>query len=115
MRKKKVKIPIFHGEILMIQTENYEYIEKNYAAKGYSLFGYDGAVMEQVADNGYVRYIVWFDEGVTHKVVVHEALHLLHHIFKHRGIEYSMENDEHAAYMLEWIFEQCDNFLFSNK
>ena len=39
--------------------------------------------------------------------IAHESLHAINFIFSDLDIEYSLDNDEHAAYMVGWIARCC--------
>ena len=39
--------------------------------------------------------------------IAHESLHAVNFIFSDLDIEYSLDNDEHAAYMVGWISRCC--------
>ena len=39
--------------------------------------------------------------------ISHESLHAANCIFRDIGMEYSLDNDEHAAYMVGWIARCC--------
>lgn len=39
--------------------------------------------------------------------VAHESLHAVNAIFNELGVEYSLINDEHAAYMVGWVAKCC--------
>lgn len=39
--------------------------------------------------------------------IAHESLHTTNAIFNELGVEYSLKNDEHAAYMVGWVAKCC--------
>lgn len=39
--------------------------------------------------------------------IAHESLHATNAIFNESGVEYSLRNDEHAAYMVGWVAKCC--------
>lgn len=39
--------------------------------------------------------------------ITHESLHAVNAIFNELGVEYSLTNDEHAAYMVGWVANCC--------
>ena len=39
--------------------------------------------------------------------IAHESLHAANAIFNELGVEYSLTNDEHAAYMVGWVASCC--------
>lgn len=43
--------------------------------------------------------------------IVHECVHIVNFIFGVHGVELDENNDEHQAYYMTWIFEQCEKFM----
>jgi len=107
--KKKLKIPIYFGDLLLIQTNNFEKVEKKYNISG--LQNSDACVYPIPYSNGYTKYLMLFNKDVTPSIVAHEAVHAVNFIFRDRDIELDVINDEPQAYLLGWIVKQCHNYL----
>lgn len=112
-RKKVTKIPIYFGLLILIQTEDFEAI-----AKEYDLHidgrGFDALAFRSPLKNGFTRYVIVFDSKPTNKIIAHECTHVVNFIFADRDIKLDLNNDEPQAYLMGWVFEQCDKFLNSN-
>lgn len=109
MIKKKFKIPLYHGEVTIIQCEDVEKEGEKYGMK--NLLGFEACVFRDFGKDGYMRYVMMFEEGTTFKIVAHESLHLVNNIFHDRGIIHETDNDEPAAYLLGWVVEKCSKIL----
>jgi len=109
MRKKKIKIPLYHGEIIIIQTDDLSKVEKEY--KTQSLHYCDACAFRYFKNNGYSRYIIAFSNKLDPGTIAHEALHLTGYIFYDMSANFDMVNDEPQCYLLEWVVDQCHKFL----
>jgi len=103
MIKKTIKIPIYFGELTIIQTDDFAKIEKQYSLKETN--SYEAFTFKNLKSN-YLQITVVFNNQVSPRTVAHESLHILNWIFTERNIEYDFYNDEPAAYLLGWIVEQ---------
>lgn len=64
---------------------------------------------------------VWHDKGdvfftynpnlLTLGGIVHESLHVANHIFEMKGIHADETNDEHVAYLMQWVFERLNKII----
>ncbi|MCK5605285.1 hypothetical protein KAR91_25560 [Candidatus Pacearchaeota archaeon] len=109
MRKKTIKIPLYHGEIIIIQTDDLSKIEKEYKTE--SLHYCDAVVFRNFKPNGYSKYVIAFDSKVDPSIIAHESLHLTGYIFHDMKAYFDIENDEPQCYLLEWIVDECHKFL----
>lgn len=109
MRNKKVKIPIFSGDLLIHETEDWSIINKRYGLdldiRTYAI------VFPHTTKNGYTQYVVAFRERPPNKIIAHESVHLVNVVFKTIGAQLDITNDEAQAYFTEWIFEQIELFF----
>jgi len=53
--------------------------------------------------------------SITDGCVAHECLHLVNYIFANRNINYDLDNDEPAAYLINWLVDQTYSFLRETK
>ena len=106
MIKKTINIPIYQCKLTIILDKDLSYITKKY--KTIDLSNY-GAITMRVP-NKYNEYIVAFEysEG---SIIAHEVAHLVNYIFKDRGVELDLNNDEPQAYLTGWLFKEIDKFL----
>jgi hypothetical protein len=109
MRKKTIKIPIYFGELILLQMGNLKSIEKKYKLR--SLHGIPASAFVYPKKNGYTRYIIACNYDVNARMIAHESLHTVDKIFEDRGILMDLNNDEPQAYLLGWIAGECHKFL----
>lgn len=132
MEKKadKDKVYAYTNEVyprrLWIIVDNEELAKKRFFIDG------EGDTMEPIDDdvfrNSYATTIVavenngvkrrgilihfnksLLDEGGSEIVstIAHEALHATNMIFRALGVEYTLNADEHAAYLAGWVAKKC--------
>lgn len=109
MKKKKIKIPIYYGDLFLIQTDDFEKVEKKYNLT--SLHGVYACAWDNPKKNGESRFYMLFSYDCDPVDIAHEALHVTNFICKSRNISVDMNNDEPRAYLLGWIVQQCHDFL----
>jgi hypothetical protein len=56
-----------------------------------------------------IRTIVVNVDSWDMGIIVHELGHVLFHLSKYSGLEIGQESQEWFCYMLEYLFEQCQN------
>lgn len=107
MKTKRIKIPIYNGRLIIIKVDDWEPINIKY---GYKLGRkHNACVFKDFND----EVVVVFKDDPTPSIIAHEAVHIVNHFFKDRGIDLDTENDEPYAYFLGWIVVQLNKF--SNK
>ena len=105
---KKVKIPIYGGNLFIMITEDYQKdkdeIHADWRPTKEDFLGYTAAL-----DN---RYFIIINKGYKSNditiasTIAHEALHIANFICKRVGIKLDYENDEPHAYLISWVTEQ---------
>ena len=106
MIKKTINIPIYQCKLTIILDKDLSYVTKKY--KTIDLSNY-GAVTMRIPDK-HSEYIIAFEysEG---SIIAHEVTHLVNYVFKDRGVELDLNNDEPQAYLTGWLFKEIDKFL----
>jgi hypothetical protein len=105
--EKTIKIPIYSGKLIIIQSDNFSDIEKKYnlvSLEDYSAFCFK-------KQNNSSTYVMVFGVDVTAGIIAHESFHVVTTLFEDSLITIDNNNDEPAAYLLGWIVEQCHKFL----
>ncbi|WP_139420952.1 hypothetical protein [Chryseobacterium mulctrae] len=120
LRSETTKIPLYGGLLTIVKCENWEHLKEVYkeALRKYSTQPnekHDGYAFEAITENGTDQYIVAFKGTPKGSVIAHECVHLVNNLYANRAIELNLYDDEHQAYLLEWFFDQIDNFFNSNK
>ena len=114
---KSHKIPLYRGYFVIILSNSVDKLRKYlpdfdnkeiYAHSWYEKYrSKQGFIMVLNFDNAY--------REITHGVIAHEAMHLTNMIASLRGIEPDFNNDEHLAYLTEWIVDTVYKFIPKNK
>ena len=108
MRKKKIKIPLYTGKLIIIQLEEKE--SMNDVVKMYDI-DYDMSNYDGMAFIENQNYVLAFSKIVCSSIIAHESLHAVSYIFNYHSILMDCKNDEPIAYLLEWIVGECHKFL----
>jgi hypothetical protein len=106
MEKKVIKIPIYHGQLVLIKYETTEELDKKYELN--IPYAYDAVAFVDHYESGYTRYVLAMRE-VTIPKIAHEALHVVQMIMRDRGIV-PVEVDETEAYLLQWVVDKACSF-----
>lgn len=104
MKSKRIKIPIYDGNLVIIFDKDLKKVEKKYDTT--PLDKCDGVVF-QALDGDYVVALSTNDPSI----ICHETIHLVNRLFNNRGVELDIDNDEPQAYMAEWFFKQINDFI----
>lgn len=111
MRSKKIKIPIYDGRLILYQVDNWDIINQKYSVDDPLTVRTCGTVLTNYTKSGISEYIVAFNSIPLNSVIAHEAKHVVNLVFRDRGIILDVNNDEHEAYFLDWVFEQIEKFF----
>lgn len=109
--RKKHKIPIFFGDLIVFINNNFKAVSDKYKLELPEEYhsGFDALVNQFYTKNGCPVYYVILDETIKDGTIVHESKHIVNRIFKDRGIELDLDNDETECYLLEWVFQTIKN------
>lgn len=110
IKSKTVKIPLYHGRLVIMATNDLTLVDKKYGLPPSK--GFDAMVFNNDTENGFSVYCVAFDtDYITFHNVAHEAFHVVTNIFKDRGMYIDLSNDEPAAYLLGWVVKEIHKFI----
>lgn len=112
LKETIIPIPIYYGEIVLVQADNLSKISNKYKLP--SLKQYGAACFRKVDKEGYVKYYMAVDMDVTHGLISHEATHIVNMVFKDKHIKIDIHNDEPQAYFMGWVVEECYKHLIIN-
>lgn len=115
---KSFNIPLYRGKLVVVLT-NCDKVKSLIPT-----FDTTALYASAIYDNykGFQGYfcILNFDNElrrIKHGTIAHEAYHIANFLCTHRGIKEDLENDEPAAYLIEWIvdriYEVCKKYGFS--
>ena len=104
---KQIKIPIYFGDLVLIQDIPLDEIRKKHNIEGISC---DAIAWHEVDKAGVTGYMMAFKKCKP-SIIAHEADHIANRIMVDRNIPVSFENEETHAYLVGWVVEQCHKFL----
>ena len=108
--KKKVKIPIYFGEIIIIQANKLDHIPKKWNIN-FDFCGYAATCYTKNTKDGCLRIVMAFMKPTTPEIIAHESYHAVSYLFSHCGIKHDVNNDEQGAFILGWVVKQCHKYL----
>ena len=108
MKEKEIKIPIYNDTLIISQSDSLKEVENKYDLTDTS--GYDAITFKM---NGVIH--VAFEGNPKTSIIVHESVHITNYIFELSNIDPDLHNDEPQAYLLQWVFEECFNFIHNKK
>lgn len=107
MKLNRIKIPIYFGILEVAVTDNLKETEEKLNMNMlHDNLSFDAYVSNRSPINGLSKYTVLIKPTATPEIIAHEAFHVMSMVFKDRGIDYDVINDEPAAYFLGWIVKQ---------
>lgn len=113
MFKQKIKIPIYFGDLVLIQTDDFEALPEKYGLGGHK--PYDAVAFEHDRKNGWTRYFIVVRTKCKPRAIAHEVVHIVNSILRDRGVKLDYDNDEAQAYLTGWITHQCYKYLKINQ
>jgi hypothetical protein len=108
-RKIKHKIPLYHGDLIIIQDNDLKWVEKKYNLS--DLSGMGACAFPYPKKDGYTRYIMAFSGKTEPSIIAHEATHIVNNIYHDRNIPPDVLSDEPQAYLMGWVVKMCHEFL----
>lgn len=113
MRKKKIPIPIYFSDLVIMQVKDWDRINEKYGFKLDNSFA--AMVFKTQSKKGYIKYVVAFTSKPKASIVSHECVHLVNQLFIDRMMTLDPHNDEPQAYLTGWFVDQIDNFFNHGK
>lgn len=118
-RKKLIKLPIFPGKLMIIDTDSIEYLKEHTDLTRELMNGFLDSIYAHSITGGLegrICYYIVFNtknthKKVTHGTIAHECLHITHYMFDIMGYESDQENDEFQAYLLDYLVEEVHKVL----
>lgn len=102
IKEKRIKIPIYNAFLFIGVYDDFEELNKQYNTDATNTT--DAVCWSCV--NGTA---VFFNKNkLKPNVIVHECVHVVNRIFKEKGIDLDIDNDEAQAYLMDYIFEKIN-------
>ncbi len=105
MKTKKIKIPIYHGTMILIQTDNWEKLGRRLNLELSN--DTDAFVYKDPKD----RYVACFRSKPSPAIIAHEAVHVVNHVYNDGRMMLDPLNDEPQAYLTGWVVGEMHKFL----
>ena len=105
--KKRIKIPLFRDNLIIILTNDGGVI-KQYCKK----YKDRHAAITWIKDEN-VYIALDFSEEITFGIISHECFHSVNFILKKCNVDSCFDNDEPAAYLLDFIVDSVHKFIHS--
>ena len=108
MKKKIINIPIYQCKLTLLLLPDLSYIEKVYNTRSLSDYA---SVTYRVSNSD---YIIALTSKEDIRAVVHELIHVKNYIYEDCSMIVDVVNDEHEAYLVDWLFTEIEKFLNKN-
>jgi len=110
MNYRKIKIPIYFGNLILIEKTDYKEVYKKLNLEGHELES-PAMAFKEPTKNNLTQYVIVFDLKQTGgSVMAHESFHVLSEIARDRGFD-NFNNEEPLAYLMGWIYRQFNDFI----
>lgn len=109
--KKKINIPLYFGDLNIVQGDDADIEEFSRRVIGFDMHGFDAYYTTLQTKSGYTHYYLVFRQDPTPKIIAHECAHLVAGVFVDHMIKADFDNDEPFCYLLGWVVEQCHKHL----
>lgn len=107
--KHKVYIPIYGCYLTIIVTKEFEKIGKQFDSENSECAS--AQVGTRQDKNGINEYIYIQRPSVTFGTIAHEAKHIVNRIFRDRGQDLDLYNDEAECYLLGYITDNIHKYI----
>lgn len=108
MKIKKINIPIFYGELVIVKYKNFKDVNKKFKTNIQE--HYEGVVFKDTSVK-HTKLVVAFDGKPSKDVIAHEVVHLVNHIYIDANMQLDPYNDEPQAYLTGWFYKQIIKFF----
>lgn len=112
MKIEKIKLPIYHGTLIVIKTKKMSKVAAKYDLKNCD--DCDAITFVRSNKKGIKKYFVAF-ENKKPSIIAHETVHVVNYIYQHHCIELDRFNDEPQAYLTGFIFDEIYKSLNKKK
>lgn len=110
MKRKEVDIPIFHDRFTIVKVRNLQDLNAVYNTN-IKPNEFEAVTFLSNDDEIIIAFGGDKDELIKTKIIVHECVHLVNYIYERLCMELNTKNDEPQAYIMEWVFDQVEQFL----
>ena len=110
MKIKKIEIPLYYGELIIVKAKNWKEVNKKFGTNAEK--GFEAVFFKDDKKSGRTRYVVaYVGKKLSNDVIAHETVHVVNSIFIDRKMQLDPYNDEPQAYLTGWVFGQIKKFV----
>lgn len=103
------RVPIYKEKLIIVVTDDLPtFCEEREMGQKSRFVNYDALVCNHPTDG---IYVVFDKDILSTSMVVHELVHIINEIYINCGIKLSRTNDEHQAYLTQFIYEEVCKIL----
>jgi len=104
MEKYRIHIPLYNGNLYIIDTDDVVQAVKDTQDDDYEVTSTESCLISQRIGNFYL-YINLKDCSIG--LLAHELFHTTHRILEYFGVEFTRDNHEPFAYLMEYLMNEC--------
>jgi hypothetical protein len=104
MKIKYFNIPIYHGYLVVILSDDVNEVLKSVPLQAEEFYAH--AVNYQFKGKEGYFVILNLNHSIPPSVIAHEAVHIGSMLFGNRGVVADFSNDEPFAYFVQWVVDR---------
>jgi len=111
MKKRVVKVPLYCVQII-VYYGNYDELNEINIQYGFGKL-YEMTSGRALWNSEANKFTLFFRNDMKIKIgcIAHECKHMVNIIFRERGVELDIENDETECYLLEWLVDKIYSII----
>lgn len=104
MEKHWIEIPLYNGNLYVIDTKDVEQAVSDTQDAEYEITSSESCLISKRSGDFYL-YIDLKDCSMG--LLAHELFHATHRILEYFGVEFTSKNHEPFAYLMEYLVNEC--------
>ena len=107
MEKYRIHIPLYNGNLYIIDTKDVVTAVETTQGEDYEVTSSESCLISKRCGDFYL-YIDLKDCSIG--LLAHELFHATHRILEYFGVEFTRDNHEPFAYLMEYLVNECIKF-----
>lgn len=104
MEKHRIHIPLYKGNLYLIDTKDVATAVETTQGEDYEVTSSESCLISKRSGDFYL-YIDLKDCSIG--LLAHELFHTTHRILEYFGVEFTRDNHEPFAYLMEYLMNEC--------
>ena len=104
MEKHWIEIPLYNGNLYVIDTKDVEQAVKDTQDDDYEITSSESCLISQRSGDFYLYIDLQYG---SMGLLAHELFHATHRILEYFGVEFTRDNHEPFAYLMEYLVNEC--------